>query len=66
MSNKVFFLGAGFSKAINSNYPLMDELTRQVFERLGKESVKEHLREIMNLAERESDFEQQERVWKLI
>lgn len=46
MSNKVFFLGAGFSKAINSNYPLMDELTKQVFERLGKESVKEHLREI--------------------
>lgn len=46
MTNKVFFLGAGFSKAVNNNYPLMDELTKQVFERLEKESIKEHLREI--------------------
>ena len=46
MFKKVFLLGAGFSKAVNSNYPLMDELTKQVFERLAKESVKEHLCEI--------------------
>ena len=46
MTQKVFFLGAGFSKAVNSNYPLMDELTKQVFERLEKESVRKHLDEI--------------------
>lgn len=46
MVNKVFFLGAGFSKAVNDNYPLMDELTKQVFEGLEKESVRKHLDEI--------------------
>lgn len=46
MANKVFFLGAGFSKAVRSCYPLMDELTQQVFERLEKESVRKHLDEI--------------------
>lgn len=46
MTNKVFFLGAGFSKAINKSYPLLSELTQQVFERLEKESVRKHLEEI--------------------
>ena len=46
MTQRVFFLGAGFSKAVNNNYPLMAELTQQVFERLEKESVRKHLDEI--------------------
>ena len=27
---QVFFLGAGFSKAVDSSYPLMAELSKQV------------------------------------
>ena len=46
MANKVFFLGAGFSKAISSGYPLMAELTQQVLTRLEKESLQKHLDEI--------------------
>lgn len=46
MTQKVFFLGAGFSKAVNDNYPLMDDLTEKVLSRLEKESVREHLNEI--------------------
>lgn len=46
MTQKVFFLGAGFSKAVNDNYPLMDDLTDKVLSRLEKESVREHLNEI--------------------
>ena len=46
MTQKVFFLGAGFSKAINESYPLMNDLTDKVLSRLEKESVREHLNEI--------------------
>lgn len=46
MTQKVFFLGAGFSKAVNNNYPLMDDLTDKVLSRLEKKSVREHLNEI--------------------
>ena len=53
MTNKVFFLGAGFSKAVRSHYPLMGELTQQVFERLKKESVRKHLDEIPPLVKQD-------------
>lgn len=46
MTQKVFFLGAGFSKAVNDNYPLMDKLTTKVLGRIQKGSVREHLEEI--------------------
>lgn len=46
MTQKLFFLGAGFSKAVNNNYPLMDALTTKVLGRIQKGSVREHLEEI--------------------
>ena len=30
MSNDVFFLGAGFSKAINNGYPTLNDLTDEI------------------------------------
>ena len=47
MSKKVFFLGAGFSKAIKNKYPLMGDLTAQVMARLEKESIREHAGELI-------------------
>jgi hypothetical protein len=41
-SDKVFFLGAGFSKAIDQTYPTLDELTREVVLRFEKTSIFEH------------------------
>lgn len=46
VTNKVFFLGAGFSKAVNNNYPLMSELTQKIFERIGQGSMCQRLDEI--------------------
>ena len=46
MSKKVFFLGAGFSKAINPNYPLLKDLTENVNLQLEKGSVAKHYEEI--------------------
>lgn len=46
MTEKVFFLGAGFSKAISAEYPLMKELTQQVLTELRRESLQKHLSEI--------------------
>ena len=31
MQSNVFFLGAGFSKAIDNNYPLLAELSKIIF-----------------------------------
>jgi hypothetical protein len=42
MSKKVFFLGSGFSKALD-NYPTLSELSKEITEKLsGKESTKNH------------------------
>lgn len=49
MTERVFFLGAGFSKAIDGNYPLMDGLTRNIRQKLDKESVARHYDEIAPL-----------------
>lgn len=46
MAKKVFFLGAGFSKAINSGYPLLSELTKNVDEKLLKASNSQHYGEL--------------------
>ena len=46
MANKVFFLGAGFSKALCSKFPLMNELTNDVVSRLDKDSVRRHFDEL--------------------
>lgn len=46
MSKKVFFLGAGFSKAINQDYPLLKDLTENVNLQLEKGSVAKHYEEI--------------------
>ncbi|EKE03904.1 MAG: hypothetical protein ACD_20C00131G0001 [uncultured bacterium] len=57
MSNKVFFFGAGFSKAINGDYPLLtgkDGLTNRVLRDLKndngddyeKKSIQQHFKEI--------------------
>ena len=46
MSKKVFFLGAGFSKAINQNYPLLKNLTDNVNEKLSKASNFYHYQEL--------------------
>lgn len=42
MTKRVFFLGAGFSKAINSNFPLMNELTNDITMYFEKRSVSDH------------------------
>ena len=49
MGKKVFFLGAGFSKAVNSTYPLMKELTENVQKYLEKGSLAYHYDEIAPL-----------------
>lgn len=46
MTQKVFFLGAGFSKAVNDNYPLMRELTTEALARVEKGSAQHHLTEL--------------------
>lgn len=58
MKDKVFFLGAGFSKAICPDYPLLKDLTRKILENLKNDplnlfgkgdeklSVKQHFQEI--------------------
>ena len=46
MAKKVFFLGAGFSKAINRGYPLLSELTKNVDEKLLKASNSQHYGEL--------------------
>ena len=46
MSSDVFFLGSGFSKAIDNNYPVLSELSREIHDNLNteKESVGMHYR----------------------
>ena len=46
MSRDVFFLGAGFSKAINPSYPTLNELTAEINQNLNveKESIYNHFR----------------------
>lgn len=46
MTQKVFFLGAGFSKAVNNSYPLMSELTTKALARVEKGSAQQHLTEL--------------------
>lgn len=46
MTERVFFLGAGFSKAIDNNYPLMNELTNEINIKIDKESLLTHYEEI--------------------
>lgn len=46
MTQKVFFLGAGFSKAINREYPLMSELTTEALALVQKSSAQQHLTEL--------------------
>ena len=46
MTQKVFFLGAGFSKAVNNSYPLMSELTTKALIRVEKSSAQQHLTEL--------------------
>ena len=48
MTKKVFFIGAGFSKAIDEHYPLMWQLTENIETEIGntKSSLAEHYREI--------------------
>ena len=45
MTNDVFFLGAGFSKAIDNNYPTLKDLTLEINRNYvaEKESVTKHL-----------------------
>lgn len=47
MSNDVFFLGSGFSKAIDNNYPVLSELSKEIQNNLSteKKSVGIHYRE---------------------
>ena len=47
MSNDVFFLGSGFSKAIDNNYPILSELSKEIQNNLSteKKSVGIHYRE---------------------
>ena len=35
MSSDVFFLGSGFSKAIDNNYPVLSELSREIHDNLN-------------------------------
>ncbi|MBS6474312.1 MAG: SIR2 family protein [Acetobacter sp.] len=49
MTKRIFFLGAGFSKAIDEDYPLMEGLTQNIGIMLEKESVAKHYEEIAPL-----------------
>lgn len=53
MTKKVFFLGAGFSKAIDNNYPLMPELTNNIEQKIAKSSIARHYREIAPLIKKD-------------
>lgn len=46
MTQKVFFLGAGFSKAVNGEYPLMSDLTTEALAHVQKSSAQKHLEEL--------------------
>lgn len=60
MSNKLFFLGSGFSKAINPRYPTLKELTeitiKNFSERNKNNSVEKRFHEIPDIVK--SDIEQ--------
>ena len=53
MVKTVFFLGAGFSKAIDNSYPLMSQLTDNIVSEIAKSSVAEHYREIAPLIKKD-------------
>ena len=46
MKNKVFFLGAGFSKALFPHFPLMNELSEQIISKLEDSFSKTYLNKI--------------------
>lgn len=46
MTKRVFFLGAGFSKAIDNGYPLMKELTKEIETKITESPVAGHYNEI--------------------
>ena len=45
-NDKVFFLGAGFSKAIDEQYPTLAELTERITVEFEKDSINAHYKEI--------------------
>lgn len=49
MAKRVFFLGAGFSKAIKRKYPLMKDLTENVKKQIDDEELFEHYNKIAPL-----------------
>ena len=53
MTNKVFFLGSGFSKAINSEYPTLKDLTTIVIDNFKKNNagsaIESHFNEIPSI-----------------
>jgi len=53
MTNKVFFTGAGFSKSINSTYPLLYDLTQRVTIKFEKDILGEYYRK--NIAKKMQD-----------
>ncbi len=53
MTNKVFFTGAGFSKSINSTYPLLYDLTQKVTREFEKDILGEYYKS--NIAKKMQD-----------
>lgn len=53
MANRVFFLGAGFSKAIVPSYPLLNDLSAEVLQQIDKQSVSSHYYELSNLMDKD-------------
>lgn len=58
MSRDVFFLGAGFSKAINPSYPTLNELTAEINQNLNveKESIYNHFRKEIPISYKNNDY----------
>ncbi len=53
MAKRVFFLGAGFSKAIAPSYPLLNDLSAEVIQQIEKQSVSSHYYELSNLMDKD-------------
>lgn len=53
MANRIFFLGAGFSKAIVPSYPLLNDLSAEVIQQIDKQSVSSHYYELSNLMDKD-------------
>lgn len=53
MVKRVFFLGAGFSKAIDEDYPLLKSLSEEIIPKIDNQPVSSHYYELSNLMDKD-------------